>query len=61
LLVALAIAILAVFAFDRFAPGGTPDGQPSLATIDAPAVERLRADFNAAAEDVRIIVLLSPT
>jgi hypothetical protein len=38
-----------------------PDGQPSLVTLDAAGLAALRADFNQAADRVRIIVLLAPT
>jgi hypothetical protein len=61
LLMALMVALLAAIAYDRLTPGPTPEGQPPLVTIDPAALEQLRADFNAAAESVRIIVLLSPT
>ena len=59
--VALALAVVAAIAFGRFAPAPTPDGQPPLATIDAAVLEQFRSDFNAAADGVRIVVLLSPT
>jgi hypothetical protein len=38
-----------------------PEGQPPLVTLDASGLEALRADFNQAADRVRIIVLLAPT
>ena len=61
LFLALALAVVAAIAFDRFAAAETPDGQPPLATIDGAVMERLRSDFNAAAEGARIVLLLSPT
>ena len=38
-----------------------PAGQPPLASIDAKSLDMLRADFNRAAGEARIILLLSPT
>jgi hypothetical protein len=38
-----------------------PAGQPPLATLDVASLDTLRSDFNAHADKVRIIVLLSPT
>jgi hypothetical protein len=38
-----------------------PDGQPALSTLDAASIESLRNDFNRAAGETRIIVLLAPT
>lgn len=38
-----------------------PAGQPPLAMLDAGSMSALRADFNAAADQIRVIVLLSPT
>jgi anti-sigma-K factor RskA len=38
-----------------------PAGQPPLAMLDAGSMAALRTDFNAAAGEVRVIVLLSPT
>jgi hypothetical protein len=39
----------------------TPSPQPPLATIDAASLATLRADFNAAGDHARVVVLLSPT
>ena len=38
-----------------------PVGQPPLGHLDAGSLDTLRADFNRAAGEARIIVLLSPT
>ena len=38
-----------------------PAGQPPLAHLDTKSLDRLRADFNRAAGEARIILLLSPT
>ncbi len=57
----LVVLVAAALAWYRFAPGEAPPGQPSLVTIDATAVEELRAEFNRNANETRVIVLLSPT
>ena len=38
-----------------------PAGQPALVTLDAGSIDAVRQDFNRAANETRIIVLLSPT
>ena len=57
----LVVLIAAAVAWYRLAPGEAPDGQLPLVTIDAAALEGLRADFNRYANETRLIVLLSPT
>jgi hypothetical protein len=57
----LVVLIAAAVAWYRFAPGEVPTGQPALVTIDAEALEGLRADFNRHGKETRLIVLLSPT
>ena len=51
----------AAAAWYRLAPREAPPGQPPLVTMDAAALETLKADFNRSANEVRVIVLLSPT
>ena len=55
------LVVAAAVAWYRFAPGETPVGQPPLVTVDAEALEGLRADFNRYGSETRLIVLLSPT
>jgi hypothetical protein len=57
----LVVLIAAAAAWYRFAPGEVPRGQPPLVTIDAAALEGVRAEFNRSADETRLIVLLSPT
>jgi len=38
-----------------------PAGQPSLREVTSGSLDSLKADFNASADGVRIILLLSPT
>lgn len=41
--------------------GRPPAGQLPLVTITGATLETLRSDFNAAGDEVRVILLLSPT
>jgi hypothetical protein len=50
--------ILAAALWYNFAGSRTPPGQPPLAAMDLAA---LKVEFNRAADQTRIIVLLSPT
>ena len=59
-LVALFALTLGGFAYYLWSERATPAGQPPLATLAA-SLDTLRAEFNAHADEVRIIVLLSPT
>jgi hypothetical protein len=60
-LVVLAAIGCGTFAWVRFATHDTPAGQPPLATLDPGSLAILKADFNRAVGETRIIVLLSPT
>ena len=55
------VAIAGAFAYVRFGTHDAPAGQPSLAYLDAGSLADLKADFNRAANETRIIVLLAPT
>lgn len=55
------VVVLATFGYRSFGTHNAPAGQPPLAHLDAGSIEALRADFNRAADGVRIIVLLAPT
>jgi hypothetical protein len=41
--------------------GHTPQGQPPLQTLTAQNISEIRNQFNAAKDDVRVLLLLSPT
>ena len=58
---AIAVALAAVLGRQQFGTHNTPPGQPALLHLAPHSVETLRADFNQASGDVRLIVLLSPT
>lgn len=55
------VAIVMALGWWQFATRIVPTGQPPVVTIDPANMATLRNEFNAAAGDVRIIALLSPT
>jgi hypothetical protein len=55
------VALGAAFVWWQFGTRIVPPGQPPLVTLDSTSVAALRDDFNRAAGDVRIVILLSPT
>ena len=42
-------------------PGTAPAAQPPMVTMNAQAIEDIRAEFNRSAGQARVILLLSPT
>jgi hypothetical protein len=61
-ILAATVALLIMGALGYFYGGSqTPPGQPPLARLAVENVSQLRAAFNAAKDDVRVLVLLSPT
>ncbi len=63
LLVAAAVIILLVAAvgWHLWGPSRVPAGQPPLTTLDSTNLTILQDAFNEASNQVRVIVLLSPT
>ena len=61
LLILMLVAIVGVFAYVRYGTHDAPAGQPPLAYLDAGSLATLKADFNRAENETRIIVLLAPT
>ena len=61
LVLAIAVALAAALGRQQFGTHTTPPGQPALLHLAPHSVETLRADFNKATGDVRLVVLLSPT
>jgi len=61
LLVAGIVAIVLGALWFQFGGHRTAPGQPPLASLNAQSLARLRAEFNAAADQPRMILLLSPT
>ena len=60
-LVVVIVALLLAAAWYQFGGHRTAPGQPPLAELNVGSLEQLRADFNAAADQPRMILLLSPT
>ena len=60
-LIAVIAALVLAAAWYQFGGHRTAAGQPPLAELNAATLDQLRADFNAAADQPRMIVLLSPT
>lgn len=55
-----ALGLIAVLAY-CYGGSQTPPGQPPLVRLTAENVSQVRTAFNAAKDDVRLLVLLSPT
>jgi len=60
-LIVLVAALLIVGAWYQFGGHRTAPGQQPLAELNAASLDQLRADFNAASNETRMILLLSPT
>lgn len=60
-LVSIIAALLIAAAWYQFGGHRTAPGQAPLAELNASSIDQLRADFNAAADQPRMILLLSPT
>ncbi|MDP9146286.1 MAG: hypothetical protein M3N22_01400 [Acidobacteriota bacterium] len=58
-----AVLALVALALSWHYYGGSrvPAGQPALVSLNAENFDELRAAFNAASGDVRVVLLLSPT
>jgi hypothetical protein len=59
--VVIAAVVLAVTGRYHFAGHQVPAGQAPLAELTSQSLGSLKADFNRAADGVRIVLLLSPT
>jgi hypothetical protein len=57
----IAVAIVTVSLAAGCGPGRSPAGQPPVQTVTAQVMDTLKADFNRAAEQTRVVLLLSPT
>ena len=58
---AIPIALLAAVVIYLYGGGQTPAGQPPLKNLSAQRVGEIKNEFNAAKDDVRVLLLLSPT
>ena len=64
LLVVAVVAVVALggaLAWLKLAPRRVPAGQPALGALAADSLPAFRDAFNAAAGEVRVLALLSPT
>ena len=58
---AIPVALLAAAVLYPYRGGQTPAGQPPLKSLSAQSVGEIKNEFNAATDDVRVLLLLSPT
>jgi hypothetical protein len=58
---ALVCAVLLALAWHYYHGSNVPAGQPPLVAVTSANFEQLRAAFNAATGEVRVVLLLSPT
>jgi hypothetical protein len=61
LLTAVVAPVVLAAAYLFYAPRRAPEGQLALLHLDTGNIGTLRAEFNAAAGGMRLLVLLSPT
>jgi len=58
---AAALAVLLALFLYSSGGGHTPQGQPPLRALTAQNIAEIKDKFNAAEDDVRVLLLLSPT
>ena len=58
---AVAVTSLAAAVLYLYGGGQTPAGQPRLQNLSTQSVGAIKDEFNAAKDDVRVLLLLSPT
>ena len=58
---AILLALLVAAALYLYGGGQTPSGQPPLRNLTAENVVGIKNEFNAAKDEVRVLLLLSPT
>ena len=58
---AIVVALLAAAGLYLYGGGQTPAGQPLLQNLSTQSVGEFKNHFNAAKDDVRVLLLLSPT
>ena len=61
IVVGISVALLAAAVLYLYGGGQTPAGQPPLKNLSAQSVGEIKNEFNAAKDDVRVLLLLSPT
>jgi hypothetical protein len=58
---ALGALALSYYAYLRYAPRGTPAGQPALVSLTPENFGTLKERFNAESDKTRVLVMVSPT
>ena len=58
---AIPVALLTAAVIYLYGGGQTPAGQSPLKNLSAQSVGEIKNEFNAAKDDVRVLLLLSPT
>ena len=58
---AVVVALLAAAVLYLYGGGETPAGQPPMKNLSTQTVGEIKNEFNAAKDDVRVLLLLSPT
>ena len=58
---AIPVALLGAAVLYLYGGGRTPAGQPPLQNLGAQNAAEIKNGFNAAKDDVRVLLLLSPT
>ena len=58
---AIPVALLAAAVFYLYGAGQTPPGQPPMKNLRAQSIGEIKNQFNAAKDDIRVLLLLSPT
>ena len=61
IVVGILVALLAAAGLYLYSGGQTPAGQPPLKNLSAQSVGEFKNEFNAAKDEVRVLLLLSPT
>jgi hypothetical protein len=60
-LAVLIVTVLFALGYHFYGGASVPAGQPPLVSLTSTNFDQLRAAFNAASGEVRIVLLLSPT
>lgn len=58
---AAVLALAAIWLYQNYGPRHTPRGQPPLISLNPANFDELTRAFNAASNQVRVLVMLSPT
>lgn len=61
IVLAALLALLVLGAVYLSVPGHVPEGQPALLQIDNQSLPELQADFDRTPDELRLILLMSPT